>query len=253
MTIISRRFVMVALAFSICSCAPREIVLGFIGGLSGQGSEQAVEARNGARIAVEDANAAGGVAGFHIRFLPEDDLKTPEGAVAAFERLKASGAKAIVGPMWSSMSLAVLPLANEASIPLVSPTASSKDLTGIDDMFLRVNPPDVSESRDLARFVTAAGHTMVVAAYDVRNNRSFAEGLARDFPQVSYQAVAKEGGTGDYSSGDDPSRLAVAKRILTRFPGRRSHHRGGRRYGLPRPAAQAQRAPWHPCTGLVGH
>jgi branched-chain amino acid transport system substrate-binding protein len=208
-----------ALAALAISCAPRELIVGFIGGLSGQGSEQAVGARNGARIAVEEANAAGGVAGFSIRLQPEDDLMTPEGAVAAFERLKAAGAKAIVGPMWSSMSLAVLPLANDAGIPLVSPTASSKALTGIDDMFLRVNPPDVSESRDLARFAIAAGHKAIVAAYDVRSNRSFAEGLAKDF-QAAYASGGGEGEVAlvEYTSGEDPSRLSVASRILAFRP-----------------------------------
>jgi branched-chain amino acid transport system substrate-binding protein len=165
---------------STVSCARPAIRIGFLGALTGKLSDLGVSGRDGADFAVAEANGKGGLLGRRIELVPEDDGQDSMAAIAAFGRLQGAGVAAIVGPMTSDVALAVLPRANAAKIPLVSPTASTPELTGIDDYFLRVNPQDASESASLALFASQAGYRRVAVFYDLSNG-SFSVGSLRRF------------------------------------------------------------------------
>lgn len=72
-------------------------------------------------IAAADAiNAAGGAAGRKIEVLAEDTQTAPQAAVLAAKKLiEANKVQAILGTWSSGVSLAVLPLCNDAGIPLL--------------------------------------------------------------------------------------------------------------------------------------
>ena len=56
-----------------------------------------VDGRDGALLAVETLNKAGGVTGRTLELVVRDDLSTDEGALAADLELKEAGVVAIVG------------------------------------------------------------------------------------------------------------------------------------------------------------
>jgi branched-chain amino acid transport system substrate-binding protein len=174
------RAALVLIPTILVSCARPTIKIGFLGALTGKLSDLGVSGRDGAALAVAEANEKGGLLGRKVELVAEDDKQEAPAAVEAFGRLKSAGVVAIVGPMTSDVALAVLPGANAAKIPLVSPTASTPKLTGIDDYFLRVNPPDASEASSLAAFAAKAGYARVAVFYD-ESNRSFSEGTFQGF------------------------------------------------------------------------
>ena len=120
-------------------------------------------------LAVEDLNARGGVAGRQIRLLVEDDLGTPEGAVAADARLRKEGVVAIIGHMTSGLSAAALPEAERAHRALFSPSSSSPAFTGKADVFFRTAPSSLDEAAALA----------VITSYSIHYTKLYESRISR--------------------------------------------------------------------------
>ena len=170
------------LAFLLSACAPQEpIRIGFLGALSGRVTDLGISGLYGARLAVEQRNAADGIRGRMVELHIEDDRHDPESARKAFRRLAAKEVIAIVGPMTSVIAQTVLPLANETQIPLVSPTATSTQLTGNDDYFLRVIPSTSAFSSATARhFLQRTSIRRIRSVIDI-SNAAYSKSWLRDF------------------------------------------------------------------------
>ena len=124
---------------ALLSCSPKEPVrLGFLGGLSGRFSDLGLDGRDGALLAVEMRNKAGGLKGRTIQLITRDDQQNPEVASLAMAQLIDLKVSAIIGPMTSSMAVVVVPQANSARIVLLSPTVTASSLSGLDDFFFRI-------------------------------------------------------------------------------------------------------------------
>ena len=161
-------------------CGPRTVKIGFIGGLSGYYADLGIAGRNGLRLALEEANKNKEMAGVVFQLIAEDDKQDPEEARRAYKRLVASHVVAIVGPMTSSMAMAIVPEANGGTIPLISPTVSTPDLNGKDDMFLRVVAPSTQEAQVLASLAVQEGYHRALVVFD-STNQAFSENMVRNF------------------------------------------------------------------------
>jgi branched-chain amino acid transport system substrate-binding protein len=76
--------------------------------------------RQGAELAVEEVNKAGGVKGRMLQLVREDDKSTDPGAVQAFQKLiEDKEMVAVIGSIRSTQILAMLPTINEAQIPVM--------------------------------------------------------------------------------------------------------------------------------------
>ena len=166
----------------LLACSPQPPVrLGFVGGLSGRVADLGVEARNGATLAVEMRNKAGGVNGRRIELLAEDDQQSPEVAAAVVTRLIDQKVDAIIGPTTSSMAMAALSLINAAGVVMIAPTVSTRQLSGIDDYFFRVvATTDANAHVNADYHYQRLGLRRVSAAYDV-NNKSYTESWLNEY------------------------------------------------------------------------
>ena len=94
-----------------------------IGGLyplTGGYAATGIAMRNGARLAVAEVNAAGGLLGKKVALVDADDASKPEQAVALMkDLLDKEGVVAIVGPANTGVGTAAGKLANERRVPLV--------------------------------------------------------------------------------------------------------------------------------------
>jgi branched-chain amino acid transport system substrate-binding protein len=94
-----------------------EIVLGTHMDLSGPIKSWGIPASNGAKLAVEQINAAGGINGRKIRYILEDDAYDPKKAVLATQKLlELDKVFSIMSPMGSATTLAPLPIVQAAGI-----------------------------------------------------------------------------------------------------------------------------------------
>jgi branched-chain amino acid transport system substrate-binding protein len=194
------------------------IKVGFSGCLTGRLSDLGVSGRNGTILAVEEKNRIGGIAGRPIELIVKNDRHEPETAIRVDRELIAAGVAAIVGHMTSSMSMAALPVLNEAKLPLVSPTTSTNKLADIDDYLFRVVPPNRHESNHLADYARdglALGAVGIV--YDL-SNPVYTEGWQRNFTARFEEKGGKVVFSGTFTSGDDAPYLALIQSLRSADP-----------------------------------
>lgn len=82
----------------------------------------------GATLAAEELNAAGGIDGQQVRIISEDSEGNPDGAVTVVQRLLDSDIDAMVGGFLTGEVLAIVDLVADAQIPYVNPGASSMSI-----------------------------------------------------------------------------------------------------------------------------
>jgi branched-chain amino acid transport system substrate-binding protein len=202
MPTLSRREVMGAVALAalgLAACAKQPLKIGFVGGLTGRTADLGVAGRDGALLALEQANAAGGVGGRQVELLTADDQQNPATAAAAFQRLRDAGVAAMVGPMTSAMAMVMVPLANAAGLTMISPTVTTSALTGKDDHFFRVISSTREYAQTSARFHAQRSKLSRVAAVLDLSNAAYTERWLDDFDaefrKLGGQVIAREGYT----------------------------------------------------------
>lgn len=115
-----------ALAQKAC---PAEIGIGVIAPITGSKAEQGAQFTEGAKVAVDEINAAGGINGSKLQLQPLDDQGQPNEAVAAAQRLASnSDVYAVIGPSSTASSSAAIPVLRRAKIVAISPSASTPSL-----------------------------------------------------------------------------------------------------------------------------
>lgn len=173
----------------LISCQkPEPIRIGFLAGLSGRVADLGVGGRNGAQLAVEQRNAAGGINGRSIELVVRDDEQNPETAKKVVGELIGQGVELIIGPMTSSIAMAIMPQINASKSILLSPTATTTELNGKDDNFLRVISSTTGYASKSARYqYEKLGSRTVAIIYDL-GNRSYSESWLNDF-RSTYSAL----------------------------------------------------------------
>src|SRR3954453_19357605 len=97
-----------ALAQKAC---PAEIGLGVIAPVTGSKAEQGAQFTEGAKVAIDEINAAGGINGSKLQLEILDDQGQPNEAVAAAQRLASnSDVYAVIGPSSTASASAAIPI-----------------------------------------------------------------------------------------------------------------------------------------------
>jgi branched-chain amino acid transport system substrate-binding protein len=151
--------------------------------MSGPAAAANAASLEGVRWAVEEINVAGGVLGRKLDLIELDNLGTPIGAKVAADMAVAQKVAAIIGPSWSSHSMAVAKVAQAHKIPMISNTSTHPDLTGLGDYIFRVCYNDGLQGAALAQF--ARSHLKVQSAVICCDMSSdFGMGLSNSFQSV---------------------------------------------------------------------
>ncbi len=154
------------------------ITIGFIGPLTGDAVSYGEPISNSVRMAVDVVNEAGGVNGRMIEVVYEDGRCTSEDALNAAQKLvNIDGVKMIIGGVCSGETFALLPVAEEAGVVVISPSSTSPDLTGISPYFFRNAPSDDEGGRRLAQLATK-DYTKIAL---ISEETDYAQGFARVF------------------------------------------------------------------------
>ncbi len=112
------------------------IKIGGIGPLTGSYANYGTSVRNGAKIAVDEINAAGGIDGKQIELLFEDSQADPESAVSAFGKLMDDGMDVSLGGVFSGETASITAAAVSDDVLLLTPSGSAdKAIEGNDKAF----------------------------------------------------------------------------------------------------------------------
>src|SRR5690606_11833580 len=109
--------------------AHADIVIGLIAPLTGPVAAYGEQVRNGAQVAVEEINKAGGINGEQIVLKVTDDAGEPKQGVSAANQLVGEGVRFVVGPVTSGVAMPASDVLAENGILMVTPTATAPDLT----------------------------------------------------------------------------------------------------------------------------
>jgi branched-chain amino acid transport system substrate-binding protein len=185
------------------------ILIGEVGSLTGSEAAFGISTKNGIELAVEEANEAGGVKGKKLAVRVYDDASKPEEAASAVTRLLSQDkVKLILGEVASSNSLAMAPKAQDAKVPMISPSSTNPTVTEVGDYIFRVCFIDPFQgyvmakyAREELKFSTAAILKDVKSAYSVRLTEVF----ERKFTEMGGKIVGVE----SYSKGDSDFRAQL--------------------------------------------
>jgi len=146
-----------AVAFSaMLTCsghAEDTIKIGLVNEATGPNAEAGVYTYNGAKLALEEINATGGVLGKKLELKLEDNQSTNPGTVLAFSKLFGEGGiVAIIGPIRSTQIQASSPTVAKAGIPTMI-GGTDPSLTKVNNRWVfRARPNDTYSSRVIADF-----------------------------------------------------------------------------------------------------
>lgn len=201
----------------LAGCGQKEpIRIGFIGELTGNSADLGEAGRNGAMLAIEQINQAGGIKGHSIELLARDTGSTPESAIKAGMGLLNAKVVAVIGPMTSGMADVLLPQHESAQVVLISPTASAVKLSGRDDQLFRINWTTRDNARLYAKYCLDQGFRRISAGVNL-NNRSFSDSWMQEFKlafeQGGGQIIASE-----YFDSAAESLLPVVEKTLKQHP-----------------------------------
>jgi Periplasmic binding protein len=118
----------------------------------------------GARLAVNDINAAGGVLGQPVQLIEGDsgDAST-DTATQTVDRLLQGGVNAIIGAASSGVSLTVIDRITGSGVVQFSPANTSDQFTDYNDngLYFRTAPPDTLQARALSDLIINDGNSTV--------------------------------------------------------------------------------------------
>jgi branched-chain amino acid transport system substrate-binding protein len=179
-----------------------EIVIGHYASMTGSTAHFGQDTDRGVRMAIDEANAKGGVLGKKLRVVTLDTRGDSAEAANAVNRLiDVEKVTSLLGEVASSLSLAGGRVAQRRKIPMISPTSTNPKVTEVGDYIFRVCFIDPFQGKVMATFARQNLKLDKVAILkDVKNDYSI--GLADAF-QKSFVA---QGGTivveQSYSQGD---------------------------------------------------
>ncbi len=174
-------FLILVLALAGCGdSSSGPVRIGFISGMTGRFADFGLPGRNGALLAVEQRNQAGGIEGRPIELLIRDDAQESGIAIKAVQELLGLRIEALIGPMTSGMVKVILPVTEPAGLVVISPTSAAVEFSGKDDRFFRL-ASTMRESMHLsATLHYRRGLRRIAVAYDI-NNRVFSESTLEEF------------------------------------------------------------------------
>lgn len=103
----------------------KTLLLGLIGPMTGDYANYGTSTRDGAQIAVDEINEAGGVNGYTFVLDAQDSQGDPDSAVSAYGKLMDSGMDVSLGCVLSGEAQSVITAAVDDGILIVTPTSSA--------------------------------------------------------------------------------------------------------------------------------
>src|SRR4029077_4004085 len=199
------------------SAETTEIKIGHVAPLTGGNAHLGKDNENGARLAIEESNAAGiKIGGKAAKFalVAEDDQEDPKVGATVAQKLVDAKVAGVVGHLNSGTSIPASPIYNQAGIPVISGSATNPKLTeqGFKNQFRDVGRDD-QQGPAIATYIAAERKPKLVAIVD--DASAYGEGLANEVEKTlraaNVRVLPREKGTNKTNDW---------KAVLTKLRGR---------------------------------
>lgn len=196
------------------------IRIGHVAPLSGGDAHLGKDNENGARLAADEINAAGGVKlgdkTYRVEILGEDDKADPKEGTLAAQKLIDAGVVAVVGHLNSGSSIPASKIYNDAGVAQISPSTTAAKYTdqGFKTAF-RVVANDIQQGTAMANYAIGDFKAKSVAIIDDRT--AYGQGLVdvveRVLKQHGVLVIARE-----YTDNKASDFNAILTKIRARHP-----------------------------------
>ncbi len=126
--------------------------IGAQGPLTGGAAVYGTAVINGAKIAIDEINEAGGINGYKVEYQTADDEHDQEKAINAYNSLKDWGMQILIGPTTSAPTIAVASEAVNDNMFLLTPSGSAVDCTATANAY-RVCFSDPAQGAKSAQYI----------------------------------------------------------------------------------------------------
>ena len=177
------------------------IVIGATGPLTGDASSYGISVQQGAQIAVDEINAAGGVAGHTLTFTMKDDKATAADASTGYDLLYDEDMVISIGSVTSGSCVAFGQKAAQDGLFFITPSASSADVIATGDTAFRICFGDPDQGILAADELTSK-YTKIGCIYDTSD--TYSTGIYTAFDEaMKAKGVAYETRTFDADNKKD--------------------------------------------------
>lgn len=179
-----------------------KVRIGVFMSLTGSTANFGISSVNGIKMAADEVNSAGGINGKQIELLVQDDRSdASEAATIVTKFVTQDQVHGILGEVASSRSIAAAPIAQNAKIPMLTPSSTNPEVTKKGDFIFRSCFIDPVQGAAIAQFAARTLNAKRAAIMVDRKN-DYSTGLEKvineTFTRMGGQIVA----TQSYQEGD---------------------------------------------------
>lgn len=145
--------------------AGEPINVGMITTLTGTYAALGTGDRQGATIATQQINAAGGIKGHKINLIIKDDRTDPNQSVVAFNQLLSQKVVGVLGSANANAAIAVGPQAERAGLPYMSLTPSRQLIQPVKRHLFSLTPPSTPWAKRNLQWMQSEGIKKVAVVY----------------------------------------------------------------------------------------
>ena len=187
------------------------IKIGGLAPLTGDVSVYGIAASNGAKLAIDEINKAGGINGKQIEFILYDEKGDVNEAVNAYNKLvDQDKVVAILGDVTSKPTISVAQLAAKANIPMITATATALDVTKQGTNVFRACFIDPFQGEIMAKFAKEnLKATKVAVIYN--SGDDYSNGLKDSFTAKSNELGLEVVASESYAKGDTDFKAQLTK------------------------------------------
>lgn len=170
--------------------------------LTGAYAQYGIATSNGAKLAIEEYNATGGILEKQIEFILEDNKGNQVDATNAFKKLvDKDKIVAFIGSDVSSTTETIANIAQQRKIPMITPTGTTKSITEVGDHIYRACFIDPYQGEMLAQFAISDLGAKT-AAVMINSESDYSTGIAETFIAQFEEAGGTVATTVNYGAND---------------------------------------------------
>lgn len=195
----------------------KTVKIGAIFPLTGDEASYGQSSRNALELLMDETNKNNALPGKQIEIIYEDDENKPQNSVTALQKLiKDEKVAAVIGTTSSKGCIAMGPVAAQAKVPMITPTATNPKVTQSGNFVFRTSFTDTFQGTVLAKFATENLKMKTAAVlYDAASD--YSKGLAGYFRDDFEKAGGKVVSFEAYNT-DDQDFSTQLLRIKTHNP-----------------------------------
>src|SRR5215211_1962867 len=192
----------------LSACTPNggggtdKVRVGVFMSLTGTTANFGISSVNGIKLAADEINAAGGINGKQVELLVQDDRSdASEAATIVTKFVTQDQVHAVIGEVASSRSIAAAPIAQNAKIPMLTPSSTNPEVTKKGDFIFRSCFIDPVQGAAIAQFA-AKSLGAKTAAIMVDRKNDYSTGLEKVISEIFTRMGGQIVATQSYLEGD---------------------------------------------------